>query len=199
MRERHADTVRFHKSHRPKMTVVRLVIGLLLLVFPAQLTVASEETNFSYVIDLSEKYAKIDFYRNLSDSRPIDTQTEVLDISETTSTLGVYIVIETNLSPCTINVSSTKFHSASLNIDLTDFKFELSDVDAQSSEKFESTGDGNGGQKLPQGVTRILDSGNGRPDTLRYRFEYIFLPSFWVENAQGEYTATLTVEVTSGE
>ncbi len=53
MRERHADTVRFHKSHRPKMTVARLVIGLLLLVFPSQLTAVGEpsyEMAFSYVL-----------------------------------------------------------------------------------------------------------------------------------------------------
>ena len=156
---------------------------------------------FSYVIDLSdEEYAEINFYRNLSDSEPINTQTEYLELSETTYTMGVFIVIETNISPCLIDVNSTNFHSETLNIDLADFKFELSDADAgaQSSE-IESVPDVNGGQTLPQPITRYLDSGDGRPDTLIYRLGYIFDESFWVENSQGDYTATLTVEVTCGE
>ena len=71
MRERHADTVRFHKSHRPKMTVVRLVIGLLLLVFPTQLTATtlktSSDTKFSYTLSLdSATYIAIEFYNNIS-------------------------------------------------------------------------------------------------------------------------------------
>ena len=109
MRERHADTVRFHKSHRPKMTVVRLVIGLLLLVFPFQLaaTTNSESgaTTFSYILSLgSENYIAIEFYNNISGD-PI--KDNFYEMEPDSSERGLYYSLETSYDELAVSVSFT--------------------------------------------------------------------------------------------
>lgn len=96
MRERHADTVRFHKSHRPKMTVVRLVIGLLLLVFPTQLTAVSETMGFSYVLSyIGSVYHNIYFTLN-EDGATEQTSVPVVDSVTGTKLANFFMHIETN-------------------------------------------------------------------------------------------------------
>lgn len=92
MRERHADTVRFHKSHRPKMTVVRLVIGLLLLVFPAQLTAVSENLGFGYVLSyIGSVYHNI--YFTLNEDSAMEIESASVDAN---GIANFFLHIETN-------------------------------------------------------------------------------------------------------
>ena len=92
MRERHADTVRFHKSHRPKMTVVRLVIGLLLLVFPTQLTAVSETMGFSYVLSyIGSVYHNI--YFTLNEDSAMEIESASVDAN---GIANFFLHIETN-------------------------------------------------------------------------------------------------------
>lgn len=92
MRERHADTVRFHKSHRPKMTVVRLVIGLLLLVFPTQLTAVAETMGFSYVLSyIGSVYHNI--YFTLNEDSAMEIESASVDAN---GIANFFLHIETN-------------------------------------------------------------------------------------------------------
>lgn len=92
MRERHADTVRFHKSHRPKMTVVRFVIGLLLLVFPTQLTAVAETMGFSYVLSyIGSVYHNI--YFTLNEDSAMEIESASVDAN---GIANFFLHIETN-------------------------------------------------------------------------------------------------------
>lgn len=183
MRERHADTVRFHKSHRPKMTVVRLVIGLLLLVFPAQLTVASEETNFSYVIDLrNEPYAKINFYRTSTSDTPISEY----PVSDS----PVYLGIETNMTDAKVTLTATSFTSGTFP-EFDDFTFTLDRLESVDDDEFPITSSKPDGEER-QTIT-INNYGTGSID------EEIFVVSFAIGSTSSlpaaTFTSTFTVTV----
>lgn len=189
MRERHADTVRFHKSHRPKMTVVRLVIGLLLLVFPAQLTVASEETNFSYVIDLrNEPYAIINFYRT---STNFNTPIEDYSISGSTTDSPVYLRIETNLSNTDVKFIADQFSCDGLAGVHPSYKLAVKPFGSSnpSSDEVHSPA-------FSQNHELTLNIGTGSVETYTYTISYSFEedPSH-IYPADSVFVSDLTVVV----
>ena len=185
MRERHADTVRFHKSHRPKMTVVRLVIGLLLLVFPSQLTAVGENVEFSYVIDFrNESYAKINFYRTSTSDTPISEY----PVSDS----PVYLGIETNMTDAKVTMEASAFTCDKFpNIVFDDFTFTLEKLEESDDDDFPITSSKLEGEK-PQTII-INKYGTGSID------EEIFVVSFSIGSTSSlpatTFTSTFTVTV----
>lgn len=190
MRERHADTVRFHKSHRPKMTVVRLVIGLLLLVFPSQLTAVGENVGFSYVIDLrNEPYAIINFYRTSTNFNTPIGENEYYSISGSTNDSPVYLRIETNTLATEVKLKAAAFESGTLaspRYKLTATPFGSSNPSSNGVESSE----------FKQNHELTLNIGTGSVKTYTYAISYSFEndPSH-IYPADSEFTSSLTVVV----
>lgn len=213
MRERHADTVRFHKSYRPKMTVVRLVIGLLLLVFPSQLTATTSKTSstteFSYILSLdSEDYIAIEFYNNISGD-PI--KDNFYEMEPDSSERGLYYSLETSYDELDVSVSFTP-----MTMTLASGSFTIPyRIDLHSM---------NGGSPLEQSVI-VSDAGNAvtmydvhvnsdnfdmRGESLYYVMYYTFgsvgadgtfsemTEEGWDSYPPGTYESTVTVAVEPG-
>ena len=189
MRERHADTVRFHKSHRPKMTVVRLVIGLLLLVFPSQLTAVDTNVEFSYVIDLrNEPYATINFYRT---STNFNNPIEDYSISGSTTDSPVYLRIETNLSNTDVKFIADQFSCDGLAGVHPSYKLAVKPFGSSnpSSDEVHSPA-------FSQNHELTLNIGTGSVETYTYTISYSFEedPSH-IYPADSVFVSDLTVVV----
>lgn len=189
MRERHADTVRFHKSHRPKMTVVRLVIGLLLLVFPSQLTAVDTNVGFSYVIDLrNEPYATINFYRT---STNFNNPIEDYSISGSTTDSPVYLRIETNLSNTDVKFIADQFSCDGLAGVHPSYKLAVKPFGSSnpSSDEVHSPA-------FSQNHELTLNIGTGSVETYTYTISYSFEedPSH-IYPADSVFVSDLTVVV----
>lgn len=190
MRERHADTVRFHKSHRPKMTVVRLVIGLLLLVFSSQLTAVDTNVEFSYVIDLrNEPYAIINFYRTSTNFNNPIGENENYSISGSTNDPPVYLRIETNSRNTEVKLTAAAFVSDTL----ASPSYKL------TATPFGSSNPSSTGVQSPvfsQNHELTLNIGTGSVETYTYAISYSFEndPSH-IYPADSVFTSSLTVVV----
>ena len=189
MREMHADTVRFHKSHRPKMTVVRLVIGLLLLVFPSQLTAVDTNVEFSYVIDLrNEPYATINFYRT---STNFNNPIEDYSISGSTTDSPVYLRIETNLSNTDVKFIADQFSCDGLAGVHPSYKLAVKPFGSSnpSSDEVQSPA-------FSQNHELTLNIGTGSVETYTYKISYSFEedPSH-IYPADSVFVSDLTVVV----
>ena len=192
MRERHADTVRFHKSHRPKMTVVRFVIGLLLLVFPTQLTAVDTNVGFSYVIDLrNEPYAIINFYRTSTNFNTPIGENEYYSISGSTNDSPVYLRIETNLSNTDVKLIAGQFSCDGLAGVHPSYKLAVKPFGSSnpSSDEVHSPA-------FSQNHELTLNIGTGSVETYTYTISYSFEedPSH-IYPADSVFVSDLTVVV----